>query len=297
MCIGTMGFEIAGSFKPGTSEWDFRTFGTGQGFVADVIIAGILKSRNSTTLFNLDTGELLCQKGRLGNERTYLDATNGRIVSTGNYNGEVNRLTIQNGLINNKGPFRIENDIDGADRQSSILMSWNPYNKRAGISIFSTSILIHSTYNIAIMADKIELDGEVTVTGSLAVSGNKNCIQKTENFGERLFYSVEDTDSYLTYTEPKMQTTENNTLKVEIDSIYKECVNLDISYIVEIHKHSFGDFKIAEQTKDYFIVESDKENFEFKYTIKAKRRGFEDKHIDEYIRKEDVDGTNEYNLK
>ena len=33
LAIGTMGFEIASSFKPGTKVWDFRTFGTGQGFV------------------------------------------------------------------------------------------------------------------------------------------------------------------------------------------------------------------------------------------------------------------------
>lgn len=44
MCLGTMGFEIASEFKQGTKEWDFRTFGTGKGFFADCIIAGILKT-------------------------------------------------------------------------------------------------------------------------------------------------------------------------------------------------------------------------------------------------------------
>ena len=44
MCIGTMGFEIASEFKHGTKEWDFRTFGTGKGFFADCIIAGVLKT-------------------------------------------------------------------------------------------------------------------------------------------------------------------------------------------------------------------------------------------------------------
>lgn len=44
MCLGTMGFEIASSFKPGTKEWDFRTFGTGKGFVADYITTGILNA-------------------------------------------------------------------------------------------------------------------------------------------------------------------------------------------------------------------------------------------------------------
>lgn len=67
MCLGTMGFEIASSFKPGTKEWDFRTFGTGQGFFADYIVAGtlnanliktgIIKSLNGESWINLDTGE------------------------------------------------------------------------------------------------------------------------------------------------------------------------------------------------------------------------------------------------
>ena len=67
MCLGTMGFEIASSFKPGTKEWDFRTFGTGQGFFADYIVAGtlnanliktgIIKALNGESWINLDTGE------------------------------------------------------------------------------------------------------------------------------------------------------------------------------------------------------------------------------------------------
>lgn len=66
MCLGTMGFEIASKFKPGTTEWDFRTFGTGQGFVADYIVtgilnaalikAGILESENGKTWINMEDG-------------------------------------------------------------------------------------------------------------------------------------------------------------------------------------------------------------------------------------------------
>ena len=66
MCLGTFGFEIAGSFKPGTKEWDFRTFGTGQGFVADHIITGVLnaalikagklESMNKSTWISMEDG-------------------------------------------------------------------------------------------------------------------------------------------------------------------------------------------------------------------------------------------------
>lgn len=65
LCIGTMGFEIASTFKSGTSEWDFRTFGTGQGFIADCIIAGILMSRNGVSWLNLDNGTFDFANGNL----------------------------------------------------------------------------------------------------------------------------------------------------------------------------------------------------------------------------------------
>ena len=118
------------------------------------------------------------------------------------------------------------------------------------------------------------------VDGNFQVNGTKNCIQKTENFGRRAFYSVEDCENYLTDTctkEVTVERTKDNTFerKIEFDKIFKECVNLDLDYIVEIYKVGWGDYRIKEQTKDYFIVESDREDFTFKYSIKAKRKGFE----------------------
>ncbi|MBU6135228.1 phage tail spike protein [Clostridium tertium] len=127
--------------------------------------------------------------------------------------------------------------------------------------------------------------GGTTIIGDLSVSGNKNCIQKTSTYGDRLFYSVEDAESYLTDTCTEVMTvskTEIGTFErvILIDTIYKECVNLYENYIVEIHKTGWGDFRIKEQTNDYFIVESDREDFTFKYTIKAKRKGYEDLRLE-----------------
>lgn len=42
MCLGTMGFQIANKRTADGREWDWRTFGTGQGFFADYIIAGTM---------------------------------------------------------------------------------------------------------------------------------------------------------------------------------------------------------------------------------------------------------------
>lgn len=55
MCIGSMGFEIASEKVNG--EWQWRTFGTGQGFTADLIIAGTLSAiiiQNVSKTFKID---------------------------------------------------------------------------------------------------------------------------------------------------------------------------------------------------------------------------------------------------
>ena len=80
MCLGTMGFEIASSFKPGTQEWDFRTFGTGQGFIADCIIAGILMSKNGISWLNMEDGTFEFANGALSFDGINLNMI-GKIIN------------------------------------------------------------------------------------------------------------------------------------------------------------------------------------------------------------------------
>ena len=81
MCLGTMGFMIASSFKPGTQDWDFRTFGTGKGFVADFITAGVLNANL------VRTGNLRSADGKvdinLDNGAFTLKNDNGEVVIDG----------------------------------------------------------------------------------------------------------------------------------------------------------------------------------------------------------------------
>ena len=42
MCYGTMGFMIAAERTPDGRDWNWRTFGTGKGFFADLIVAGTM---------------------------------------------------------------------------------------------------------------------------------------------------------------------------------------------------------------------------------------------------------------
>ncbi|WP_251861976.1 phage tail spike protein [Clostridium sp. Marseille-Q2269] len=54
MCLGTRGFQIAKEMSNG--EWQWSTFGTGQGFTADLISAGVLKSLDGTLKIDLGGG-------------------------------------------------------------------------------------------------------------------------------------------------------------------------------------------------------------------------------------------------
>lgn len=130
------------------------------------------------------------------------------------------------------------------------------------------------------VADTIQSDRGFHVNGNFTVNGNKNCIQSTENYGDVLFYSVEDCESYLTDRSMELFTveeTKEGTFErvILLDNVFKESINLDLNYTVEVIKQGWGDYRIKEQTKDYFIVESDRKDFTFKYIITGKRKGFE----------------------
>lgn len=147
---------------------------------------------------------------------------------------------------------------------------------------------------------KFIADNGIEVRGDLKVYGNKNCIQRTKKYGERLFYSVEDCESYLTDRSMHLLTVEevkhDDKVTYErvviLDNIFKDSVNLDLDYTVEIIKQGWGDYRIKEQTKDYFIVESDRKDFTFKYVVTAKRQGFEEERNKEVF----LDALKENNL-
>ena len=119
MCIGTMGFEIASSFKPGTKEWDFKTFGTGQGFIADHIIAGILSAvliRNLDGSFEIDLskagGALFKNNGKdaIKIENNAIKLYNW--AKEGDYIGALTSLVRQNDKT--KPMIALVNDTDSA---------------------------------------------------------------------------------------------------------------------------------------------------------------------------------------
>lgn len=147
------------------------------------------------------------------------------------------------------------------------------------------------------------VDKNLHVNGNITCSGNKNNVQETIDYGIRSLYATEDCESYFTDRCTETFTVEeiiheDNSVTYEriilLDCTYKQLANTESDYIVDIHKQGFGDFRIKEQTSNYFIVESDRKDFLFKYTIIAKRRGYERLRLEEIIINE-TDNSNTFN--
>lgn len=73
MALGTTGFTIAAKRLPDDSDWDWKTFGTGQGFLADLIVAGTMLADR------IRGGVLMSQNFEDGEAGFELDLNNGII--------------------------------------------------------------------------------------------------------------------------------------------------------------------------------------------------------------------------
>lgn len=390
MCFGSMGFMIAAERTPDDKDWDWRTFGTGKGFFADLIVAGtmladrirggVLQSIDGSLEIDLRESSKGMQFKRNGKKAIDIAGTTIKFFD---WDGEDDAVALiystrirkdENKLglaIANKKNRSIsiayeadDNfysymrfDMDNSDKITNSPITifketdfkgsqiWFGYGSNSiykaksdnlianvkngfivldretaksmalfknGRTYFSKNDKVYCDLTPEYFAffkegkaylwkdlnqDKIwctydfVADRDFHVNRNFTVSGTKNCIQPTENYGERLFYSVEDCENYLTDRSMEVfnvEKTEEDTYEriILLDNIFKEAVRIDTDYTIEIFKQGWGDYRIKEQTKDYFIVEADREDFTFKYVVTAKRRGFEDKRLEEFFKPE-----------
>lgn len=317
MVFGSSGFMIADRRLPDNSDWDFRTFGTGSGFTADLITAGTMLANRikGGTLESMDGGLVIDLTNTAQGIQFLKNGAKAIGIRGGNidfydWNGVDKVAQIYSSRIDsdsNKAGISIAHK-----KNSSILVSYEttPGNFTSYLTfdmdnvVNSEAITFHERvlFNRYIrangVADPNNIDNllfpsgsnkwvankGMTINGDFSVIGKKNNIVQTENYSRRLFYATEDCESYFTHTSANISRVGiDKTVRIDIEDIFKECVNTDIDYNVEIFKVGWGDYRIKEQTKDYFIVESDRDDFEFKYRISAKRRGYENVRLEEYI--------------
>lgn len=339
MSIGTMGFEIASERTEDGRGWKWSTFGTGKGFVADQIVAGVLSAviiQNTSGTFQMDlshnNGMIFRSNNHdaikiLGHNIYMYDwKGNNGIVGAIQSVVDMGDDTATGIALNNRKNGYVAITYEGTQGTPSY-MTFDKYNIKSPDStphpinvhenmeirptakLFVGDHYIQSTNNkelclwdsdgqwIAYMnraRNAIELERDVNIYGDLTVAGTKNCVQHTDSYGVRSFYAVEDAENYLTDRSSKvydMAIDEQGRFirRIDLDPIFMECVNTDIDYTVEVIKQGWGDFRILEQTRDHFTVESDCDDFTFKYVVTAKRRGFENERLRQ------MEGRNEPN--
>lgn len=117
----------------------------------------------------------------------------------------------------------------------------------------------------------------LVVNGNLQVTGSKNCLQATKNYGERLINAYETTESY--YGDLGFgKINSDGECVVYIDDIFQECVNTNIQYHVVTQAYN-GTIESIERHNTYFIVKG-AVGTEFSWEIKAKRTKHENSRLD-----------------
>lgn len=180
MCIGTMGFEIADSFKPGTEEWEFRSFGTGAGFVADCIVAGtlraiVLESMDGSCRIDLGNGIVNITKGIIKGLNSEWNLNTGtfrteKVEPYGTYSIEIGAGRIYSGNLldvraDNGMNFSADNFAWFKRDGGGSIMSLGVENRRFDVVMDKIYLVSDRNTSIDIEEGDIKLYGNVFING------------------------------------------------------------------------------------------------------------------------------------
>ena len=124
------------------------------------------------------------------------------------------------------------------------------------------------------------INNGLRVYNGLSVTGSKNSLVNTENFGERLLNAYE-TPEYLFATYGKVTTDSEGYARVEIEPMFLETINTESeNYHVFLSSYANSVVYVEHLEQDYFIVKSDKSNITMSYQLVAYRKGYEDYYLE-----------------
>lgn len=111
------------------------------------------------------------------------------------------------------------------------------------------------------------------IAGDLSVQGSKNSTVETKSYGRRLLNAYETPEYYFAdYGEGV--TGEDGKLRVDIDPMFAETVNLD-HYMTHVTPTKLVLCAVTKEAKDHFIIETSEPNVLVRWNIVAKRLGYE----------------------
>lgn len=128
--------------------------------------------------------------------------------------------------------------------------------------------------DVTIAADKIVANGDFSVTGE------KNRVVQTKNYGDRKLSCYEMTSPVFGDI-GEGKTDENGECVISISDVFSETVNTGIEYQVFLQKEGNGDVWIDKKEHDYFVVKGTP-NLKFSWEIKAKQQNYEYNRMEIY---------------
>lgn len=293
-----LGFSTTGYY--GNYEYGFTIDGklNADRIQTGVLTAILIQSMDGSCSINLETGEVNFAKGIIRGNNCSFNLNNGELKTfkTDIITGEKRDVIFREGRMESDSHFDIEAKIGfGAVAYNNTTSIQSMLSLGSQLVANSKNEMIFSSpryqfwdrggnsNRFDIQASNVSFDGggNVLVTGTLSVLGNKNCIQKTKEFFDVPFYANEDINSLLTktpvneYYTTKLHETGAYKCIIPISQMIRECINTDLEYNVWLTKYGAGDIWISNTYPGYFVVESDRP-IKFKYKLEGVRLGFED---------------------
>ena len=244
----------------------------------------------------LTDGSMECISGKIGG--FWIDSTSLYAYATGNYKMEINssekKMRISDGsvyYVSHKGTNRntvviggatttaLFGDIDCGDGAfDSIKTQSITATTASSFNAISSSSTITARGKIK-SSSHIEASGHFYNTGSgndlsdLSVRGTKKRIFDTEDYGTQAFYCYEMA-SPIFGDIGKATISDDGTCLIDLDDIFQESVNAEITYYVFLQKESNGDCWVEEKEPTHFVVKGTP-GLEFIFEIKAMQTNYE----------------------
>jgi phage minor structural protein len=289
MCLGTMGFEIANKRTADGKDWDWRTFGTGKGFTADEIVAGVLRaitleSLDGSCRIDLNTGIINITKGIIQGLNSSWNLDTGEFMSNDPVWEGQNKLFINRGGIYSTKILEIQAeevcaiyvpDVDG-QIQGITLNPGMPIQIGGpqGVRILQGGIEILAGVGggIKILGGDMVVNGKITCTSLDVTSSNKHRVIET-SLGKVGINALE-TPEVRNEDVGRGQLDENCECVVDIALDFSECIETD-EYDVNLTPYGRGNVwvEFESMNSDSFLVRGDTPNLRFNWRLTAIQKG------------------------
>lgn len=297
LCLGTQGIQISKQRNETDTDWVWGTAIDFESIVADYIITGILTDKSGNFYLNLDTGELKMNNGTFegtidsttinggtinGTEiSTEKDINVGRNVILAYEDGNVSRsIKLGKEAIVSLAYSSLWNTIDlrvNKDSDKYVIAECRAANSQSSNN-FVISLKHGSKETTHLFGlEQSTINGTLLVD-NLSVTGSKNRLVKTENFGNRLMNAVESANAVFEDF-GSSETNEKGEAFIKFDEVFMETVNTEYEYQVFLQDYVGKSVQLVEKEKDGFMVFGNP-NSKFDWRICARQKGYEEKRME-----------------